>query len=71
MILLTLTAFLARCGTGRPLLLEGDFDWKEMAMSPKDMDFLQNKHMAAKDIALCFAIDAQFGDSASTLVGVL
>jgi hypothetical protein len=40
-------------------LLEGDFDWKEMAMSPKDMDFLQNKNMAAKDIALCFGVPSQ------------
>jgi HK97 family phage portal protein len=44
---------------GRPLLLEGDFDWKEMGMSPRDMDFLQQKHMAAKDIALCFGIPSQ------------
>lgn len=44
---------------GRPVLLEGDFDWKEMAMSPKDMDFLQNKHMASKDIALCFGVPSQ------------
>ena len=45
--------------TGKPMLLEGDFDWKEMGMSPRDMDFLQNKHMAAKDIALCFGIPSQ------------
>lgn len=44
---------------GRPLLLEGDFDWREMGLSPKDMDFLQQKHMAAKDIALCFGVPSQ------------
>ena len=44
---------------GRPMLLEGDFDWKEMALSPRDMDFLQHKHMAAKDIALCFGVPSQ------------
>ena len=44
---------------GRPLLLEGDFDWKEMGLSPKDMDFLQQKHLAAKDIALCFGVPSQ------------
>ena len=44
---------------GRPVLLEGDFDWKEMGMSPKDMDFLQNKNMAARDIALCFGVPSQ------------
>lgn len=44
---------------GRPVLLEGDFDWKEMGMSPKDMDFMQNKNMAARDIALCFGVPSQ------------
>tara|TARA_Y100000004_G_scaffold134134_1_gene151645 strand:- start:14875 stop:16929 length:2055 start_codon:yes stop_codon:yes gene_type:complete len=44
---------------GRPLLLEGDFDWKEMSLSPKDMDFLNLKHMAATDIALCFGVPSQ------------
>ncbi|MEK9767830.1 MAG: phage portal protein [Betaproteobacteria bacterium] len=44
---------------GRPLLLEGDFDWKEMGLSPKDMDFLQQRHMASKDIALVFGVPSQ------------
>lgn len=51
--------FSGQKNAGRPMLLEGDFDWKEMAMSPRDMDFLQNKHMAAKDIALCFGVPSQ------------
>lgn len=44
---------------GKPVLLEGDFDWKEMGMSPKDMDFLSQMNMSAKDIALCFGIPSQ------------
>ena len=44
---------------GRPLLLEGDFDWKEMGLSPKDMDFINLKHMAATDIAMCFGVPSQ------------
>ena len=44
---------------GRPMLLEGDFDWKEMGMSPKDMDFANLKHMSATDIALCFGVSSQ------------
>ena len=44
---------------GRPLLLEGDFDWKEMGLSPRDMDFLQQKNVSAKDIALCFGVPSQ------------
>ena len=44
--------FSGTSNAGRPLLLEGDFDWKEMGLSPKDMDFLNLKHMSATDIAL-------------------
>ena len=44
---------------GRPMLLEGDFDWKEMGLSPKDMDFINLKHMSATDIALCFGVPNQ------------
>mgnify|MGYP003132115627 FL=1 len=44
---------------GRPMLLEGDFDWKEMGLSPKDMDFINLKHMSATDIALCFGVPSQ------------
>ena len=51
--------FVGQKNAGKPMFLEGDFDWKEMAMSPRDMDFLQNKHMAAKDIALCFGVPSQ------------
>ena len=45
--------------SGRPMLLEGDFDWKEMGLSPKDMDFLNLKHMSATDIAMCFGVPSQ------------
>ena len=44
---------------GRPMLLEGDFDWKEMGLSPKDMDFIQLKNMSAKDIALVYGVPSQ------------
>jgi len=37
---------------GRPLLLEGGLDWKVMALSPKDMDFVEARNGAARDIAL-------------------
>jgi HK97 family phage portal protein len=41
---------------GRPLLLEGGLDWKAMSLSPKDMDFLEAKHTAAREIALAFGV---------------
>lgn len=44
---------------GRPLLLEGGLEWKELSLSPRDMDFLDAKHSAARDIALAFGVPPQ------------
>ena len=41
---------------GRPLLLEGGLDWKAMGLSPKDMDFIEAKNGASRDIALAFGV---------------
>lgn len=51
--------FSGTSNAGRPLLLEGDFDWKEMGLSPKDMDFLNLKHLSSTDIAMCFGVPSQ------------
>lgn len=41
---------------GRPLLLEGGLDWKAMGYSPRDMDFIEAKNAASRDIALAFGV---------------
>jgi HK97 family phage portal protein len=41
---------------GRPMLLEGGLDWKSMSLSPKDMDFIEAKHVAAREIALALGV---------------
>ena len=41
---------------GRPLLLEGGLDWKAMSLSPRDMDFIALKQMAAREIALALGV---------------
>ena len=41
---------------GRPLLLEGGLDWKPLSLTPKDMDFVEAKNAAARDIALAFGV---------------
>lgn len=51
--------FAGVANSGKTMLLEGDFDWKEMGLSPKDMDFVNAKNMSARDIALCFGVPAQ------------
>ena len=44
---------------GRPLLLEGGLDWRPMSLSPADMDFIEGKHAAAREIALAFGVPPQ------------
>jgi HK97 family phage portal protein len=41
---------------GKILLLEGNFEWKEMGLSPKDLDFISGKEVASNEIALAFGI---------------
>lgn len=41
---------------GRPLLLEGGLDWKPMALTPADMDFIAARREAAREIALAFGV---------------
>lgn len=48
--------FSGQRNAGRPLLLEGGLDWKALSMSPKDMDFIQAKAVAAREIALAFGV---------------
>lgn len=44
---------------GKPLLLEGGLDWKDMSISPKDMDFIETKNIAAREISLAFGVPPQ------------
>jgi len=41
---------------GRPMLLEGGLEWRPMSLSPAEMDFLEARHAAARDIALAFGV---------------
>lgn len=52
---------------GRPMLLDGGLSWQEMSLSPKDMDFLESRNAASRDVALAFGVPPQLlgipGDS--------
>ena len=41
---------------GRVMVLEGDFEWKEMGLSPKDLDFIEGKNLSAREIAQAFGV---------------
>ncbi|MDJ0514334.1 MAG: phage portal protein [Methyloceanibacter sp.] len=48
--------FAGAANAGRPLLLEGGLDWKAMGLSPRDMDFISAKHVAAREVALALGV---------------
>ena len=50
------TNFQGARAAGRPLLLEGGLDWKPLSLSPKDMDFIEAKNSAAREIALAIGV---------------
>ena len=49
--------------SGQVLILEGGMEWREMGLSPKDLDFIAGKHVSTREIAQAFGVP-------SMLVGV-
>lgn len=45
--------------SGKPLLLEGGLDWRDMSVNPKDMDYIESKNASAREIALAFGLPPQ------------
>ncbi|GBF27411.1 hypothetical protein MnTg02_02463 [bacterium MnTg02] len=50
------TSFQGAANAGRPLLLEGGLSWTTLSLSPKDMDFIEAKYVAAREIALALGV---------------
>ena len=48
--------FIGPRAAGRPLVLEGGLDWRSISLSPTDMDFIELRREAARDIALAFGV---------------
>ncbi len=51
--------FQGSSNSGRPMLLEGNFEYTQLGLNPKDMDFLELLNLSAREIALCFGVPAQ------------
>lgn len=49
-------AYEGATNAGRVLFLEGDFDWREMGLSLKDLDFIEGKNLSAREIAQAFGV---------------
>jgi HK97 family phage portal protein len=48
--------FSGAANAGRPMVLEGGLDWKSISLTPQEMDFIELKHVAAREIALAFGV---------------
>ncbi len=44
---------------GRPMLLEGGLSWQSMGLSPTDMNIIETKYSAARDVALALGVPPQ------------
>ncbi|MDR2157726.1 MAG: phage portal protein [Holosporaceae bacterium] len=63
-------AYAGTANSGKIMVLEGGFEWKEMGFSPKDLDFDSGKNTTAREIAQAFGVPPVLlgirGDSAFT-----
>jgi HK97 family phage portal protein len=50
------SAHTGAANAGRPLLLEGGLEWTPMSMTPAEMDFVEARRAASRDIALAFGV---------------
>ena len=50
------TAYAGARNAGRPLVLEGGLEWMPLSHSPKDMEHIEMRHAAAREIALAFGV---------------
>ncbi len=50
------SAYAGARNAGRPLVLEGGLEWMPLSHSPKDMEHIELRHAAAREIALAFGV---------------
>jgi len=48
--------YTGEANAGEPMLLEGGGTWKQLSLSPVDMDYLKSQNLTAKQIALVFNV---------------
>ncbi len=42
--------------SGRPMVLDGGLKWQQMGLSPKEMDWIEGKHVSAREICLAHGV---------------
>jgi HK97 family phage portal protein len=53
------SAYSGTRNAGRPIILEGDLDWKQMSLSPAEMDWINGKNINSREIAQVFGCPPQ------------
>ncbi|MGE3770539.1 MAG: phage portal protein, partial [Bdellovibrionales bacterium] len=53
------TSYSGARNAGRPMILEGGLEWRSLALTPQEMEWLHGRDVAARDIALAFGVPAQ------------
>lgn len=48
--------FASQKNAGKPMLLEGGLDWKQMGLTPSDMDWINGKNVSAREVATTFGV---------------
>jgi HK97 family phage portal protein len=49
-------AYSGKDNAGRMMVLEGDMEWREMGLTPKDLDFIAGKHLSSREIAQAYGV---------------
>lgn len=49
-------AYTGSKNAGRPLILEGGLEWKQISLSPKEMDFLNSKEVSNVELAMIYGV---------------
>jgi HK97 family phage portal protein len=52
--------YAGKTNAGKILVLEGDFEWKEMGLSLKELDFISGKKLSAREISQAFGVPPMF-----------
>jgi HK97 family phage portal protein len=52
--------YAGKANAGKILVLEGDFEWREMGFSLKDLDFISGKKLSSREISQAFGVPPMF-----------
>lgn len=51
---------------GKPMLLEGGLEWKQISINPKDLEWVEGQKISAREIAMVFGVPSEMlGDSSN------